>query len=117
MKKQIEQIFTDKIIRVASILSVLVIIVLTAVTIYYFLKLPPFIPLYNQLPWGLERLSDKIGIFFPLAISTGIFLINIIVAGVTYEKMPLVSRILSITSLLCLLLSFIFIARTIQLVI
>lgn len=116
MKKQISQIFTDKIIRLASILTLILLIVLTGLVIFYFFKLPPFIPLFNQLPWGLERLSDKIGIFLPLVLSFCFFVFNIILAAFTYEKMPLVARILSITSLLIALLTFIFIARTIQLV-
>lgn len=117
MKRKISQIFSDKIIKFSGLLTVALLLVLTIVTIYYFFKLPPFIPLFNQLPWGLERLTDKLGIFLPLATSVSFFIINLIVGAATYEKMPLVSRILSITSLLISLLTFIFIARTVHLVI
>jgi hypothetical protein len=84
--------------------------------VFYFFKLPPFIPLFNQLPWGMERLSEKIGIFLPLSLSWCFFIINSIIAAIIYEKMPLMSRIISVTSFLIALLTFIFIARTIQLV-
>jgi hypothetical protein len=117
MSGKISQIFSDKIIRLSSIFTIALLLALTALSVYYFFKLPPFIPLYNQLPWGVERLSESIGIFLPLAISVGFFVINLIVSSKTYEKMPLLSRILSITSLLISLLTFIFIARTVQLVI
>lgn len=117
MRSKISHIFSDKIIRLSSILTAVSLATLLALTVFYFFKLPPFIPLYNQLPWGVERLSDKLGIFLPLVISIAFFVLNLFISSKIYEKMPLVSRILSITSLLIALLTFIFIARTVHLVI
>ena len=111
-----KQFFKDKIIRLSQIITFLMFVVLCGATIFYYMKLPPFIPLYNQLPWGMERLSDRIGIFLPLSLAFAFFVLNTIVAALIHGKMPLIARILSITSFLIVLLTFIFTARTIQLI-
>lgn len=116
MSTSINSLFSDKIIRLSSLLNILLLVVLTALTIYFFFQLPPYIPLFNQLPWGMERLSPNFGIFYPLALAYGFTIMNILLAKYVYEKISIVSRMLVVTSSLISLLMFIFIARTIELV-
>jgi hypothetical protein len=79
MKEFIKDIKGDKIVWYGSIATIsLIIISLIYVSIIYHL-LPPFIPIFNQLPWGVERLGVKVGIFLPffymiLIFGTNIFL-------------------------------------------
>ncbi len=95
--------------------------VLIAATVVYILinlgKLPPLIPVFNQMPWGEERLSSTFGIFIPSLITSVIFFVNIILSAVSYNTSPLISRLIAITSFLTALLTFLFIVRTTQLII
>lgn len=116
MNARIKALFKDKIVRQSSIIIFLLLVVLTAASVFFYFRLPPYIPLYNQLPWGFDRLSDKIGIFIPVAIAYGFSFINILISAFIYEKMPLIARIVHTTSFLIILLTLIFVARTIQLV-
>ena len=82
----------------------------------FFLSLPPVVPLFNQLPWGEDRLGVKFEIMLPLIITGLFFIFNYFLLARLYRTMPLVSRIIGITTLLASLLSFIFIMRTLQLI-
>lgn len=93
----------------------MVIIALSIIYItFYYNALPPLIPLFNQLPWGEQRLSKTIGIFIPPLIALLIFLVNLIIASKFYAKSPLIARMLAITSFLISILTFLFIIRTVQ---
>ncbi len=117
MKKLFKKINADKIMRLGTYLSIgLILLHLIYITFYYF-YLPPFLPLYNQMQWGRDRLGNKIEIFLPLLITISFFALNLFLSLQIYEKMPLLSRILNITGLLICILTFIFIIQTVQLVI
>jgi hypothetical protein len=83
---------------------------------FFYLSLPPFLPLFNQLSWGEERLGTKIEIFLPVVIAILFLLFNFFLLNYLYEKMPLVARILGITTLLIAIISFIFILQTLHLI-
>ena len=106
----------DKIIRWGMTFS-LALLVLQAILLgIFFLQLPPLVPMFNQLPWGDERLGANYEMFLPLVITLVFFLFNYFLLRKLYVTMPLVSRIMSITTLLAALLSLIFIVRTLQLI-
>lgn len=110
-----KDLFVDKVIA-GSFLCALFFSTVTALAVgITFTKLPPFIPLFNQMPWGEARLGTREQIFFPFAIALFILGVNIILIKVLYGNMPLLSRILSITSLLIVFFAFLFTIRTIQL--
>jgi hypothetical protein len=117
MKEFFKKVKADKIIRIGAYSSFWFIIVHLIYIAVYYLRLPPVLPLYNQMPWGEERLGSKIEVFLPLLITASFFLLNLFLSLKIYEKMPLLSRILSITGLLISILSFIFIIQTVQLII
>ena len=93
----------------AAILLLCVGLVYTAVT---FSNLPPLIPMFNQLPWGTARLADKVFIFLPIVITSIILIGNMIFSQLVYEKMPLIVRMISITSFFISFVTCIFIIRT-----
>lgn len=74
-------------------------------------------PLYNQMPWGEGRLGTTIELFLLPLFAAIILLCNSVFARFIYQKMPLVARALSVTSLLIAIITVIFIFRTIQLVV
>lgn len=106
----------DKIIRWGMMLSFILLLLQAGFVALLYLKLPPIVPLFNQLPWGEERLGAKFELLLPVGITILFFIINYFLLRKLYIPMPLVSRIIGITTLLASLLSFIFIARTLQLI-
>lgn len=116
MSGSFKKIFQDKIIfwSFTASLSLITIYLFLAILFYRFL--PPFIPLFNQLPWGEERLALRIEVFIPVIVVLLISIFNVFIAKNLYEKIPLLSRILSVTGILVTLFAFIFILKTILLV-
>lgn len=106
----------DKIIRWGMIFSFLLLLSQAILIALSYLKLPPELPLYNQLPWGEDRLGTNYEIVLPLVITSVFFLFNYFLLRKLYLSMPLISRIIGVTTLLAALLSFIFIVRTLQLI-
>ena len=82
----------------------------------FYRNLPPLIPLFNQLPWGTDRLIGKLGLFIPIVVSVGIMILNAFATRYIYEKMPIAARMLNVTGFLISLLTLFFVFRTIQLI-
>lgn len=116
MKKFVKLVKEDKIIKWAVYASIAVLLAEILILLFSFSSLPPFLPLYNQLTWGESRLGTRIEIFLPVIISSSFLILNFLLLARLYEKMPLVSRILGITTLLLMVLSIIFILRTLYLI-
>jgi len=117
MKGPYKLILEDKIAKWGLIFSsIFLVLEIISIGIYYF-SLPPLIPLFNQMPWGEKRLGIRLEIFIPIFISIIFLCFNFIASAHLYEKTPLLSRMLNITTLLASLLSFIFIVRTVYLLI
>ncbi len=69
------------------------------------------------MPWGAERLGDKWQIFIiPLATFLTVIL-NTFFINLLYEKVPLLARMLGVTSFLLSVIVMIFIFRMTQLII
>lgn len=112
MSEFINLLTSDKIIRWGLLASMTFLTAAFVFLLVFFTNLPPFIPLYNQMPWGEERLGTRLELFIPLIIAVSIFFTNTILAYGFYAKMPLISRILCVATLLTSLLTLYFIFRT-----
>ena len=117
MKEAFNLVKSDKIIRWSMTLSFALLIVHAGYLAFFYFSLPPVVPLFNQLTWGAARLGAKFEIMLPFMITAIFFIFNYFLLAKLYKTMPLVSRILSITTLLASVLTLIFIIRTIQLII
>jgi hypothetical protein len=117
MNASINTLLADKIVKRSLTASTVLLIITLIFAALLFRNLPPFIPVFNQLPWGMERLGDRIYIFYPLLIAVGIFGGNLIFSQILYGKMPLVVRMISITTFFISFITCIFILRTILLII
>lgn len=117
MKDFFKDIAQDKTITLVYFMNGFFIIATIVYILFSYGKLPPFIPIFNQLPWGEQRLGDQIAIFIPVMASLLIFAINISVSASTYKKIPLLSRMLAAISLLTGTLTFLFVVKTITLII
>jgi hypothetical protein len=104
-------LFADKIVKQSGIASsVLLLLALLYLAVLY-RSLPPFVPLFNQLPWGTERLGSKVMVFLPVVSVLVLFAVNMLVSRFIYEKMPLVVRMIGITTFFISVITFIFIIR------
>lgn len=117
MNALINHIAKDKIIRLSTLGAIGLLVFHLGYIAIFFQNIPPVLPLYNQLPWGEARLGDRVHAFIPFSLSLSMLIVNLIFSAILYEKMPLVSRIISIMNLLLALLSAIFIFRILQLVV
>lgn len=107
----------DKILLIGFSIS----FILSLLTIFFivinYTKLPPYIPLFNQLPWGESRLGPQYSIFLPFTFASIILVTNISFSKIIYHKTPLLSRILCITSALISFFVFLFTVRTIYIIV
>lgn len=116
MKGFFKNVFLDKTTRLGFAGTISVVLITLVFVFFYYNSLPPFVPIFNQLPWGEQRFGAKPAMFLPTLISFLIFALNLILAMLIYKKIPLVSRILAISSLTVSVLVFFFTIRTIQLI-
>lgn len=116
MNVYFKHIFSDKIISYGSVLWGIIFIAGLLLIALGFTQLPPFLPLFNQMPWGVSRLASREQIFIPSFIALLIFAVNLLFAVSIYEKMPLMARILSLTSLFIIFLVFLLIIKIMLLV-
>lgn len=108
---------SDKIIIWSFFATLSLILTSLILTIFFYSHLPPVLPLFNQMPWGEARLGTRAQIFIPISIAFLIFIGNLVFSATLYEKMPLVSRIICITSFLISLFTLLFIIRTFQIIV
>lgn len=116
MKELFRGIKSDKILFRSSIFSLVIILLSLLNLALYYKSLPPFIPLFNQMPWGEERITQTVLIFIIPFIAFAFLVINIIFANFIYKRIPLIARLFSITSFLISLLALLFVVRTIHVV-
>lgn len=114
MKNFFRNVFEDKQFGRIIFLTVIVIALSFLFVLLTFFSLPPFIPLFNQLPWGDQRITVRAGIFLPLTLSISVFILNLISSAFIYKKNPLIARLFAVTSFLIALMTLLFIIRTIQ---
>lgn len=117
MKKVINTIKADKIVYFCFLAGICLLILSTVLIGLFYTKLPPILPLYNQLPWGEARLGPKPQVFIPIGIGMFFYGINISISYALYGKIPLLSRVIMTAALLFCLFIFLLMARTVDLVI
>ncbi len=107
----------DKILSRFFLISAAIIVATLIYIVLVYGKLPPVVPIFNQLPWGDQRLGPKPAIFFPDLLVFIVFIVNLFLSTLIYSKSPLLARMLAVTCFLIALLTFLFIFRTVQIVI
>lgn len=106
MKKTFNILFTDNIIKVSFSASIFLLLVASVLILLLYQKLPPYIPFFNSLPWGTERLfSSVIVVFLPLIFLLILF-INNALSAYLYGKHALIARMISFNGLLVIFLGF-----------
>jgi len=116
MKEFLKYTSQDKTIAFAFFINIFFIVATIVFILVTYGRLPPFIPIFNQLPWGQERLGKTFTIFVPVVVSLLIFSINLLMSSIIYKKIPLIARMLAAISLLTSILTFLFVVKTIILI-
>ncbi|MCL6096640.1 MAG: hypothetical protein M1444_03100 [Patescibacteria group bacterium] len=116
MKEFFKDVKSDKLTYRVFIATLFFTLLPLPYILFFYRNLPPYLPVFNQLPWGQPRLASPWGVFIPSLISLCILIVNVILSSVLYKKTPLVSRMLAVISFIIALLSLLFVFRTIQIV-
>jgi len=114
MKNFINNIASDKLALRGFLISFLLMLFTLLYILISYHSLPPFIPIFNQLPWGNERLTSTLGIFIPPVIFGLILIFNIIFTSIVYNKNPLIARIVAAVTLILAFMNFLFIIKIIM---
>lgn len=118
MRNFINEIKKDRITFNIFLFSFVIGIVHLIYVLINYKKIPPLIPIFNQLPWGNERLTQTNGIFIPIFLFLCVYVFNFCFVLFLYKRNnPLLGRIIASVTLLLSVMSFIFIVKTILLVI
>lgn len=117
MKEFFSNITQDRTMTMAYSLNGFFVIAVLVFIFFSYSSLPPFVPIFNQLPWGEQRLGITITIFVPILVALSILIMNLLISAATYNKSPLVARMLAGISLLTSILTFLFVIKTVTLII
>lgn len=117
MKEFFRDVKSDKTTSIGFSITLILITFIVVFILFFYGRLPPFVPVFNQLPWGEERLGTPITIFIPILTAFLIFILNLSTSALIYKRIPLVSRMLAGTSLLIASLTFLFVIKTVILII
>ena len=116
MKEFFKDIIHDKTITLAFLINIFFIITAIIFILFSYGNLPPFLPIFNQLPWGEQRLGSTIMIFIPVLVALLILVMNLFISAGIYKKIPIIARMLTAISLLTGILTFLFVVKTITLI-
>jgi hypothetical protein len=108
MKKFFKYLKQDKITYWTFLLSSLFILASLLGIIIFYKTLPPFLPLYNKMPWGYSRIGRKEEIFIYIGIAILFFFTNFFIAFHLYKKIALLARFLCLTTIMICFFVFIF---------
>ena len=117
MKEYFKNLKDDRLLLRLFMASIILIITAFSYILFNYSKLPPLLPIFNQLPWGEKRLEETWGIFIPPLLVLLILFANIFISNFSYKKSPLISRMFAVTSFITSLLVLLFVVRTITLII
>lgn len=117
MNEYSKQLLSDKIIAALLFGSLFFIVIHIIFLAFTFKNTPPFIPLFNQMPWGENRLGTKPQIFIPIGIVIFLGICNIVLSSAIHKTMPLISRFLIATIFVLSILALLIVIRTILIVI
>lgn len=107
MKFKNNILLKDGSIKYSIILCLLFAVAQVVLLAFFYRNLPPYIPLFNSLPWGEERLAFSQLIFLVPVFSIVILLVNLYIAKIIYLKHALIARLIIVNAFLIALLGFI----------
>lgn len=116
MRSFFKSLRKDNLLNICFWTTIILVCLMIGTIAISYTNLPPFLPLYNQMPWGYERLGKAYEIFLLPAGILFITILNTIIGIKLVEKIPLLARFLFISLTMLSLFTYIFILRMIFLV-
>lgn len=116
MKKFFKHITTDSFLAWGFIVSILCLLLALGVFLFFYHLLPPFLPLYNKLPWGYARIGTKLEMFIPIGLMCGIFILNLFLSNFLYKKVALLARIVCATTTITSLALCVYVIQVVLLI-
>lgn len=117
MNARIKKLFADTIVLASFIAVIIILIAYIIFLLLTFQKLPPVVPLFNQVPWGEGRLATKMQLFLPFGIASAIVIINTGIVLFFSSDTPLVTRLVSLTNVLVAIFALLLVIRTVLIII
>ena len=116
MKRLFNFLPSDQIIIWGFSISIVPLIVSLIAVGIFFNFLPPFVPIYNKMPWGYARVGTKIELFIPIGIGIFFYFANLVLSSFFYKKIVLLGRFFSAVTFAVSLTTLIFVIQIILLV-
>lgn len=113
MKRFFNTLQKDAVLLWTFWVTIIVIIAMVITIGLFYTTLPPFVPLYNHMPWGYDRLGRTYELFIPSIVVSIVGIINVSLGIRLMDKTPLLARFLFLTMAGLALFTFIFIGRLI----
>lgn len=105
MRENIKLILLDRMLGLTFLGCLFTLILQFAFVLFFYFRLPPLIPLLYQQPWGMKQILEKEFIFL-LPFSALLFMVlNVTLALIMYQRVPLISRMFFWGSLFSIILS------------
>ena len=116
MKEAFKKIFKDNIILWGFLTSLVLLVGVTLYIVLLYPQLPPALLVYNRLSWGYSRLGGILELCIPLGITIAFCVINVFVAATVYNKVVLLSRMVSAISFVIALCTSIYIVNIMHII-
>lgn len=116
MKKFFKTLQKDSVLSWTFLLTIIFVVIMVGLIGIFFMSLPPFLPLYNQMPWGYERLGHSFELLYLPLGTLIVCAINTILGIKLIGKIPLLARFLFLTMTGLALFTCIFLVRLVFLV-
>ncbi len=106
MKNVFNTVLSDNIIKISTGVSLILLIFITILIAFFYQKLPPYIPFFNSLPWGTERLFSSVVVVFLPVVFLSVIIVNTMISAYLYASHALIARMISFNGLLVIILGF-----------
>jgi len=108
MRKFLNKLQKDSVINFSFWVTVVILLITLIGIIFVYTNLPPFLPIFNHMPWGYGRIGPRYQIFLPVILISLISIFNYIFGLKIIEKYPLLTRFLFVTTAILAFFSLIF---------
>lgn len=113
MNARIKKLFTDGIQLWSFLLSIFFLLVAIVLVGFFYKQLPPFLPLYNKMAWGYERLGHTWEVIVPFGVALLFFFSNFFIAAYSETKVPLLARFLGLTTIAITFFTCVFLVKVV----
>lgn len=109
-----ETLVPDQFGRTNYLIALSMILVMVAIIVGFYVRIPAIVPLYFSLPWGEARLAEKLWLLILPGISLGTLVMNVLLARVVRQLSPLLPRVLAVATIVISLMMSLALAGILQ---